>query len=84
MSMLDEIRVKRDEIYAIARRRKAEGLWMVATSYAAVYAVAMVAGDRRRRTEDRGEKTDDDFHGDIPRQGRRVTASAAEAMPQGS
>ena len=26
MCMLDEIRAKRDEIYAIARRRKAEGL----------------------------------------------------------
>ena len=28
MCMLDEIRAKRDEIYAIARRRKAEGLWV--------------------------------------------------------
>ena len=28
MSMLDEIRAKRDEIYAIARRRKAEKLWV--------------------------------------------------------
>jgi len=27
MCMLDEIRAKRDEIYAIARRHKAEGLW---------------------------------------------------------
>jgi len=27
MCMLDEIRVKRDEIYAIARRHKAEKLW---------------------------------------------------------
>ncbi|MBQ8125320.1 MAG: hypothetical protein IJ173_05445 [Kiritimatiellae bacterium] len=26
--MLDEIRAKRDEIYAIARRRKAEKLWV--------------------------------------------------------
>ena len=28
MSMLDEIRAKRDEIYAIARRHKAERLWV--------------------------------------------------------
>ena len=28
MCMLDEIRAKRDEIYAIARRRKAEKLWV--------------------------------------------------------
>ena len=27
MCMLDEIRAKRDEIYAIARRHKAEKLW---------------------------------------------------------
>ena len=27
MGMLDEIRAKRDEIYAIARRHKAEKLW---------------------------------------------------------
>lgn len=27
MSMLAEIRVERDEIYAIARKRKAERLW---------------------------------------------------------
>ena len=28
MCMLDEIRAKRDEIYAIARRHKAEKLWV--------------------------------------------------------
>ena len=28
MRMLDEIRAKRDEIYAIARRHKAEKLWV--------------------------------------------------------
>ncbi len=28
MCMLDEIRAKRDEIYAIARRYKAEKLWV--------------------------------------------------------
>ncbi len=28
MSMLDEIRAKRDEIYAIAKRHKAEKLWV--------------------------------------------------------
>ena len=28
MCMLDEIRAKRDEIYAIARRHKAERLWV--------------------------------------------------------
>ena len=28
MCMLDEIRTKRDEIYAIARRHKAEKLWV--------------------------------------------------------
>ena len=28
MCMLDEIRVRRDEIYAIARRHKAEWLWV--------------------------------------------------------
>ena len=28
MCMLDEIRAKRDEIYAIARRRKVERLWV--------------------------------------------------------
>ena len=28
MSMLDEIRAKRDEIYEIARRHKAEKLWV--------------------------------------------------------
>ena len=28
MRMLDEIRAKRDEIYAIARKRKAEKLWV--------------------------------------------------------
>ena len=28
MCMLDEIRAKRDEIYAIARKHKAEGLWV--------------------------------------------------------
>ena len=28
MCMLDEIRAKRDEIYAVARRRKAEKLWV--------------------------------------------------------
>ena len=28
MRMLDEIRTKRDEIYAIARKRKAEKLWV--------------------------------------------------------
>ena len=28
MSMLDEIRAKRDELYAIARRHKAERLWV--------------------------------------------------------
>ena len=27
MCMMDEIRVKRDEIYAIARKHKAEKLW---------------------------------------------------------
>ena len=31
--MLDEIRAKRDEIYAIARKHKAEKLWVVG-SYA--------------------------------------------------
>ena len=29
MCMLDEIRAKRDEIYAIAKRHKAEKLWVV-------------------------------------------------------
>lgn len=29
MCMLDEIRAKRDEIYAIARRHKAERLWVI-------------------------------------------------------
>ena len=29
MCMLDEIRAKRDEIYAIARRHKAEKLWVL-------------------------------------------------------
>ena len=29
MCMLDEIRAKRDEIYAIARRHKAEKLWVI-------------------------------------------------------
>ena len=33
MCMLDEIRAKRDEIYAIARKHKAEKLWVVG-SYA--------------------------------------------------
>lgn len=28
MCMLDEIRAKRDEIYAVARRHKAEKLWV--------------------------------------------------------
>ena len=28
MCMLDEIRAKRDEIYAIARKHKAEKLWV--------------------------------------------------------
>ena len=28
MGMLDEIRAKRDEIYAIAKRHKAEKLWV--------------------------------------------------------
>ena len=28
MWMIDEIRVKRDELYAIARRHKAEKLWV--------------------------------------------------------
>ena len=28
MCMMDEIRAKRDEIYAIARRHKAERLWV--------------------------------------------------------
>ena len=28
MCILDEIRARRDEIYAIARRRKAERLWV--------------------------------------------------------
>ena len=28
MCMLDEIRARRDEIYAIARRHKAEKLWV--------------------------------------------------------
>ena len=29
MCMLDEIRAKRDEIYAIARKHKAEKLWVI-------------------------------------------------------
>lgn len=29
MCMLDEIRAKRDEIYAIAKRHKAERLWLI-------------------------------------------------------
>jgi len=31
MCMLDEIRAKRDEIYAIARKHKAEKLWGLAS-----------------------------------------------------
>ena len=39
MCMLDEIRAKRDEIYAIARKHKAEKLWVFG-SYARKEVVA--------------------------------------------
>ena len=49
MCMLDKIRAKRDEIYAIARRHKAEKLW--------------VFGSCARKEERPG--SDVDFFGDI-------------------
>ena len=33
MCMLDEIRARRDEIYAIARKHKAEKLWVFGFAY---------------------------------------------------
>ena len=46
--MLDEIRAKRDEIYAIARRHKAEKLW--------------VFGSCARRDECSGGDIEEDCH----------------------
>ena len=52
MCMLDEIRAKRDEIYAIARRHKAEKLWVFGSYVRREGLFALiVSGDTDRKND---------------------------------